>query len=109
MANIRLKPLRIARGYTQSDMAQKLGVTPSAYAMYERGEREPGIENLIKIAQILDIDLNILLGITNPPPSEVESLSDGERMVVDLFRSASPYQQEVILRMLAAAVTPPQG
>lgn len=39
MANIRLKPLRIARGFTQSDMAKKLGVTPSAYAMYERGDR----------------------------------------------------------------------
>ena len=109
MANIRLKPLRLARGYTQSEMAEKLGVTPSAYAMYERGEREPGVDNLIKIASILNVDINILLGINNPPPSEVEKLTDGERMLLDLFRSASPYQQEVILRMLAAAVTPPQG
>ena len=106
MANIRLKPLRIARGFTQSDMAKKLGVTPSAYAMYERGEREPGIENLIKISEILNVDINILLGVTNPPPGEVENLTDGERMLLDLFRSAGPYQQEIILRLLSAEITP---
>jgi DNA-binding XRE family transcriptional regulator len=50
MANTRFKTFRISRGLTQADMAQKLGVTPSAYAMYERGERIPRDEIKIKIA-----------------------------------------------------------
>ena len=106
MTNTRFKTLRIARGLTQAEMAQRLGVTPSAYAMYERGEREPGMETIVAISNILQVDINILLGIKNPPPDEVERLTDGERTLLDLFRSASPYQREIILQLLAAKITP---
>lgn len=104
MANTRFKTFRISRGLTQADMAQKLGVTPSAYAMYERGEREPSMETIISISNILQVDINVLLGIKNPPPTEI--ISDGERTLLDLFRSASPYQQEIILQLLEAKITP---
>ncbi len=104
MANTRFKTFRISRGLTQADMAQKLGVTPSAYAMYERGEREPSMETIISISNILQVDINVLLGIKNPPPTEI--ISDGERMLLDLFRLASPYQREIILQLLAAKITP---
>ena len=83
-----------------------IGVSKQAISMYERGERLPDAETLIRLSVALQVDVNILLGVTNPPPSEVEILTDGERMVLDLFRAAGPYQQELILRLLSAEITP---
>ena len=43
--------LRIMRGErTQEELAADIGITKSAYAMYERGERIPRDEIKIKIA-----------------------------------------------------------
>lgn len=98
-----LRTYRIARKLRQSDVSKMLGVTPSCYAMYERGEREPSIDTLKKISEIFHIDMNELTGVN--PPSDIP-LNNDEKTVLELFRSASPYQQEMILRMLDAAVSP---
>jgi transcriptional regulator with XRE-family HTH domain len=45
-----------------ADLALKLGVCRSAVAMYERGEREPPLDRLVRIAQIFGVDPNYLLG-----------------------------------------------
>ena len=47
----RLKKLRNAKGETQAETALACGVTPSAYAMYETGDRMPRDEVKVKIAQ----------------------------------------------------------
>ena len=49
--NSSLKELRIKQGMTQKEMADKLGITKSSWAMYERGERVPRDEIKVKIAK----------------------------------------------------------
>lgn len=44
--NERLKLLRRESGLSQQDFAKQLGTSKSSVNMYERGEREPGIETL---------------------------------------------------------------
>ena len=36
-----LKQLRLQKGLTQPQLAERLGISRSAISMYERGEREP--------------------------------------------------------------------
>ena len=103
---IRIKELRLNRKLSQTDLGKMIGVSKQAISMYERGERLPDIVTLIDLSCALNVDINFLLGMTNPPPGEVEKLTDGERMLLDLFRSAGPYQQELILRLLSAEITP---
>lgn len=57
-----LRALRKEHKMTQEELAKAVGVSKSSINMYERGEREPGIETLNKIAQYFHISLNILLG-----------------------------------------------
>lgn len=102
-----IKILRKRYKMTQAEFASKLKVSPSAVAMYERGEREPNIDMLHKMSILFNVDINYLTGYKgNDNPTAEPELSDGEQMMLDLFRNASPYQQEMILRMLEAAVSP---
>lgn len=103
---IRIKEFRVNRRLSQNDLGQLVGVSKQAISMYERGERLPDAETLITLANVLHVTVDTLLGIKNPPPDEVERLTDGERTLLDLFRSASPYQREIILQLLAAKITP---
>ena len=60
--NERLKDLRRKAGLSQSELAKSIGVSKSSINMYERGEREPGLELLEAIADFFNVDMNYLLG-----------------------------------------------
>ena len=60
----RLKLLRQARSMTQSRLAELLAVNPRAYSRWERGDNVPHLETLVKIADILQVTLDELVGRT---------------------------------------------
>lgn len=60
--NERLKLLRREAGLSQQDFAKQLGTSKSSINMYERGEREPGLETLEAIADHFNVDMDYLLG-----------------------------------------------
>lgn len=60
--NERLKLLRREAGLSQQDFAKQLGTSKSSINMYERGEREPGLETLEAIADYFNVDMDYLLG-----------------------------------------------
>ena len=59
------KRLRTSSGYTQSEMAEKLGIAKSTISMYENGNREPDFETLELIADFFNVDIDYLLGRTD--------------------------------------------
>lgn len=58
----RIKALRKQAKLTQVDVAEKLGISQPAYASWERGVKRPTQENLVKIAQILNVSIDYLVG-----------------------------------------------
>ena len=58
----RLKEARRRKNNTQQQLANELEITVGAYQFYERGQREPSLTNLIRLAKILDVTPNWLLG-----------------------------------------------
>lgn len=58
----RLKLLRTSRELSQMDLAKQLKISKSSINMYERGEREPGIETLETIADFFNVDMDYLIG-----------------------------------------------
>ena len=63
----RLKEARKAKGITQKAMAERLDIQETSYQQYEYGRREPNHENTVKIADILDVSVDYLLGRSNNP------------------------------------------
>ncbi|TFJ43958.1 helix-turn-helix domain-containing protein [Carnobacterium divergens] len=58
----RLRSLRKNKYWLQKDVAEKLGVGRTTYAMYEQGKREPDNMTLQKIANLFDVSVDYLLG-----------------------------------------------
>lgn len=58
----RLKELRLEKGLTQQQIADEIGVNRGSYSNWEKGKREPSFENLIKLADLLEVSLDSLFG-----------------------------------------------
>ncbi|MDE6059950.1 MAG: helix-turn-helix domain-containing protein [Clostridia bacterium] len=58
----KLKYIRQSLGMSQLDLATSLGIERSTVAKYETGDREPNLETLCKIADLLQVSLDELLG-----------------------------------------------
>jgi transcriptional regulator with XRE-family HTH domain len=59
----KLKVMRLFKGWSQEEMAEKLGYSLSGYTKIERGETDLNISKLEKISETMGIDLDKLLGM----------------------------------------------
>lgn len=57
----RIKELRNKYKYTQTELAEKVGVTKSTIAAYENDSRQPSYEVLIKMAMVFKVSIDSLL------------------------------------------------
>lgn len=58
---LNLQNVRISRGFTQSELAEKLGVRSSTISQYEKGKRSPNIYILKDLAEVLSCTVDDLL------------------------------------------------
>lgn len=57
----KLKSLRNLRGWSQEELAKRLGISRSAIGNYEQGTREPNFEDLEAIADTFNCTISYLL------------------------------------------------
>ncbi|MEQ3070435.1 XRE family transcriptional regulator [Thomasclavelia ramosa] len=55
-----LKSARLAKGYTQEQLATAIGVAKSTFTGYEKGNSEPNMLTIKKLMEILEVDANYL-------------------------------------------------
>ena len=58
----RLKELRKTYAIPQKVIAEKLGISVTAYQYYEAGKNQPNIEKLILLADLFHVSLDALVG-----------------------------------------------
>ena len=64
---MRLREIRKSRGISQLRLAMDLNMNQNTISRYETGEREPGISDLIKIADYFGVSIDYLVGRGNEP------------------------------------------
>ena len=83
-----LKQLRGEMGISQQELANRIGISKSSINMYERGEREPGIETLELFADFFGVGMDYLLG-----KSHIRNRTYGN--VTDCPDDENPYEVEL--------------
>lgn len=53
-----IKDLRLVRGWTQLELAYKLGVTPLTVSKWERGVSEPRVTQLRNLAELFEVPMD---------------------------------------------------
>lgn len=103
----KLKFLREERNMNITEFATLLGTSKQVISRYERGENTPKITTVAHYAKVLNVSLAYLMNdnVTdkhgkadnkNTPP---ETLTEGEKLLLDLFRQIPEDQQRVFLEM----------
>ena len=83
----RIRKLRESKDYSQENMGGELGITAGAYAKIERGETDPSATRLLRIAEVLGVDvytffhdnqLRPVSSVVNQPPNAYEAISKSD-------------------------------
>ena len=82
--NVNLKIARERKGLSQKDIAEKIGVAKSTYSLYESGNREPNVQTIKKIADLLNVSADELLGIYDEPQTLAAHFSGDEYTEAEL-------------------------
>lgn len=56
-----IKQLRVSKNMTQDELAEELFVTRQTVSNYENGKSRPDVDMLVRIAEVLDTDINALI------------------------------------------------
>lgn len=87
----RLQTLRIGFGYSQKQVADMIGVSPSIISGYETGERTPSTDVLLALAHLYKCSTDYLLGRENQSRIMIdcENLTDAQihalRQLIEAF------------------------
>lgn len=82
----RLVASREKHNISQKELAEQLGITPTRLNYWEKDKREPAIEMIKLIAQVLEVDANYLIGYQpqdKEPPSTAEAAPGGSRISME--------------------------
>ena len=58
MLGARIAALRREAGLSQTELAQKLGISASAVGMYEQSRREPSVQMLLRLADEFGVSVD---------------------------------------------------
>jgi transcriptional regulator with XRE-family HTH domain len=96
----RLKEERENKHWTQGYFASLLGVSNGTISGYERNYREPDINTLIKISELLDVSIDYLTGKTNKRDNlELNDNIPNDDFLAD-FNSLPKEHQKMIKTMI---------
>ena len=92
----RLEEMRKEKGFTQRELASKVGVNEVSMSRYIKGERVPTVPTIVSIAQVLGVSVDYLVGTSNVKKRQnnadrIRNMSD-EELAQFLCKVKSDYQ-----------------
>lgn len=60
----KIRQIRLEKGFSQEELSEKIDISPRHMCTIENGKSIPSIETFVKIAQVLDVDINKFFNLT---------------------------------------------
>jgi transcriptional regulator with XRE-family HTH domain len=98
--NDKIRLIREAKGLTQEQVAEKLGICVNAYGNIERGDNDPKLSKLQKIAEILEIPLADLIDLSEQGSLTINFNKDGKHQNIYLGSSNSELEKQQLINEL---------
>ena len=95
-----MRHLRKKKGMTMKELGELVGVAEITISAYETGKREPSLEILCKIADVLDVSLDML--VRGKEKDRPEGRPIGE--MLKMYDKLSSEELELILAVINASL-----
>lgn len=92
--------IRKAQGFTQAELAQRIGVSQQAIFAYELGERRISVLVLDKLSKVLGVGLEQLVRRSEPRPARQHRLSPRAMRHAERLQSLSKTHQRFVIRII---------
>lgn len=76
--SVRLKELRLEKRLQQDQLAALVILEKSSISMYENDMRQPSFKTLVRLADVLNVTTDFLLGRTSSSPIDLSGLTTAE-------------------------------
>ena len=100
----RLKQLRKEKGLTIIELGKHLQCSGASISHYEKGDREPSHETLMKYAEFFGVSIDFLLGRSEKRYILNTSLTEKESRLLGAFKGLIPPMQDYVLEMVEKLV-----
>ena len=99
----RMSELREAKGMSAREAAKQIGVPPTTYHNWEKGEREPNSDMLIKLADFFGVSIDYMIGRSEERAAKHLTAATGEEDdLLRLFRRMSDDGKAALLAVARA-------
>lgn len=90
-----LRTARKSANLSQKEVAEAIGVAKSTYSLYESGAREPDVNKIRKLAKLLGVTGDALLGLDEDHPDTLAAHFDGEDFTPEEMEEINNFVQYV--------------
>lgn len=93
MRSDRLAQIREARRISQAELAEMVGLGMQQIYRYENGKTKPDGDVVARIAKVLEVSTDYLLGLTDSPVPYINAdLTEHERRALNAWRRGEKYE-----------------
>ena len=96
----RIKELRNQKGLLQSDVAEYIGKSERIVGFYEKGERDPNTDTLIKLSELFDVSIDYILGKSDIRNSKKVNLDDIDIAFASGIKGLNKENQETLKNIM---------
>ena len=97
-----IRKLRRERDWTQAELAERIGIDKRNISRYESGHADPRRKTLLKLAEVFNVDVQELLGVSASTGEEVCDDPELQSLVYEI--SKLPERDKEALKHIMKAV-----
>ena len=98
LIGMRIKSLRKAKGMSQEQLSEKIGISPKYLSSIERGKENPTLDIFMKLGAALNVELSEIFNFS----VEGKSMKDLKTFIANLMRGSDEEKLKLTAKIIRA-------